>query len=148
MPGERKDILLVEDSSDDVVLVKRALRSAGIAADVALAGDGEEALAALFGREGQPPGPIPKVVILDLKLPKVDGLEVLRRIRAEERTRFLPVVVLTSSSEESDLVRSYELGANSYIRKEVDFEHLCEAVRFIGIYWVLLNEYPREERTG
>jgi two-component system response regulator len=146
MAGERRDILLVEDSADDVVLVKRALRSVGMAADVALAGDGEEALAALFGRGGEEPGSVPKVVILDLKFPKVDGLEVLRRIRTEERTRLLPVVVLISSSEASDLVRSYEHGANSYVRKEVDFQRLCEAVRRIGLYWVLLNEVPHETR--
>jgi CheY-like chemotaxis protein len=142
-PSRNKTILLVEDNPDDVELAKRALKKNNIMNEVTLARDGAEALELLHGRPaGAVPSIHPTVVLLDLKLPKVDGLEVLRRIRADERTRTLPVVVLTSSKEEKDLVESYNLGANSYIRKPVDFTQFTEAVRQLGLYWLLLNEAP------
>ena len=134
-------ILLVEDNPDDEALTIRALRRNNIANDLFVARDGAEALEYLFGTASASP-PLPAVVLLDLKLPKVDGLEVLRRIRSEPGTRLLPVVVLTSSSEERDLVDSYSLGANSYVRKPVDFVQFTEAVRQLGVYWLLLNEPP------
>jgi two-component system response regulator len=135
-------ILLVEDNADDEVLALRALTLNKIANHVDVARDGVEALEYLFGAEGKAPIPLPQVVLLDLKLPRVDGLEVLRRIRADERTRLLPVVVLTSSSEEQDLVESYSLGANSYIVKPVDFNQFTEAVGRLGLYWLVLNQTP------
>lgn len=142
---DRRPILLVEDNPDDVSLALRAFRKVGIQNTVAVAKDGEEAIAWLFG-EGSP-GSIdghdgPSIVLLDLKLPKVDGLEVLQRIRSDVRTRLHRVVVLTSSREESDLVRSYDLGANSYIRKPVDFDKFLEAIGQIALYWLALNEVP------
>jgi len=140
-----KTILLVEDNSDDVKLTLRALKQSKITNEVIVARDGVEALACLFGKEGSQwdeSQKLPQVVLLDLKLPKIDGLEVLRRIRADERTRFLPVVILTSSKEEQDLIKGYSLGANSYIRKPVDFTQFVEAVRSLGLYWLLLNEVP------
>ena len=137
---DEKTILLVEDNPDDELLTRRALEKNRIANRVVVARDGEEALDYLLG--GAPPPPLPQVVLLDLKLPKVDGLEVLRRLRAEARTRLLPVVVLTTSNEERDILESYELGANSYIRKPVDFQQFLEAVRQLGLYWLLLNEPP------
>jgi two-component system response regulator len=139
-----KVILLVEDNPDDEVLTLRALKRNNIRNDVVIARDGAEALECLFGtgtRAGS--GPIsPQVVLLDLKLPKVDGLEVLRRIRADPSMRRLPVVILTSSNEEQDIVEGYNLGANSYVRKPVDFSQFTEAVRNLGLYWLLLNEPP------
>jgi two-component system response regulator len=140
-----KVILLVEDNPDDQVLTRRALKKNNILNEVVIAQDGVEALDYLFGtgvHAGRNTGLLPAIVLLDLKLPKVDGLEVLRRLRADERTRVLPVVVLTSSKEEQDLVRSYSLGANSYIRKPVDFAQFMEAVRQLGLYWLVLNEGP------
>ncbi len=136
-------ILLVEDDPDHELLTIRALRKSHIANDVRVARDGEEAIAMLFG-EGEEALPyVPQVILLDLKLlPKVDGLEVLRRIRENERTRMLPVVVLTSSDEESDIVRSYKLGVNSYIRKPVNFSDFAEATQQLGMYWLVLNECP------
>jgi DNA-binding response OmpR family regulator len=136
-------ILLVEDNPDDEALTRRALAKNNIQNEVVVARDGAEALDYLFGagKRGDP-HPIPEVVLLDLKLPKVDGLEVLRRIRAEERTRLLPVVILTSSKEERDLIAGYGSGANSYIRKPVDFGQFVEAVRQLGLYWLVLNEPP------
>ncbi|HHQ41415.1 MAG TPA: response regulator [Chromatiales bacterium] len=141
-----KTILLVEDNPDDEALTLRALRRNRIANEVVVAHDGVEALDYLFGTgryEGRDPHEQPQVVLLDLKLPKVDGLEVLKRMRAEELTRRVPVVVLTSSSEERDIVDSYDFGANSYVRKPVDFEQFMEAVRQLGMYWLLLNEVPQ-----
>lgn len=143
MTAERV-ILLVEDNPDDEALTLRAFRKNHISNPVVVARDGAEALEWLF-REGahKDRGPSePQVVLLDLKLPKIDGLEVLRRIRANEATRLLPVVILTSSKEESDLIKGYELHVNSYIRKPVDFERFLEAVREIGLYWLVLNESP------
>ncbi len=131
-------IMLVEDDPDHELLTIRALKKSNIANDVRVARDGEEAINLLFGEE-----PIqPQVILLDLKLPKVDGLEVLRRIRDSDRTRMLPVVVLTSSDEERDLVRSYQIGVNSYIRKPVSFTDFAEATRQLGMYWLVLNECP------
>jgi two-component system response regulator len=136
-------ILLVEDNPDDAELTLRAFRKNNIGNMIHVARDGEEAIAWLFGADGgEPPADLPSVVLLDLKLPKVDGLEVLRRIRADERTRLLPVVILTSSREESDLLKGYSLGANSYVRKPVDFGDFLEATRQLGLYWLVLNELP------
>lgn len=128
-------ILLVEDNPDDERLTLRALRRSNIANQIVVAHNGEEALNTLFSLD-----PLPTVVLLDLKLPKIDGLEVLRQIRAHERTRLLPVVILTSSSEERDIMESYSLGANSYVRKPVDFDQFTEAVRQLGLYWALINQ--------
>ncbi len=135
-------ILLVEDDPDHELLTIRALNKSHIANDVRVARDGEEALALLFGDGPGALATLPQVVLLDLKLPKVEGLEVLRRIRENERTRMLPVVVLTSSDEESDIVRSYKLGVNSYIRKPVNFKDFAEATIQLGLYWLVLNECP------
>jgi two-component system response regulator len=140
-----KIILLVEDNPDDIALTLRALKKNNIANKVFVARDGEEALEYLTatGRyAGRAATDRPEVVLLDLKLPKAGGLEVLRAIRANPRTRLLPVVVLTSSSEERDIIASYDLGANSYIRKPVDFNQFVEAVRQLGLYWLVLNQAP------
>jgi two-component system, response regulator len=137
------DILLVEDNPNDAELTLRALKKAHVANEIHVVRDGAEALEFLFGEgayAGRAESALPRVVLLDLKLPKVDGLEVLRRLKSEDRTRKIPVVVLTSSREESDLVASYHLGANSYIVKPVDSEKFFEAVHEIGLYWLLLNE--------
>jgi two-component system response regulator len=138
-----KAILLVEDNPDDEELTLRALKKNNIQNDVFVARDGAEALDYLFGIgpfTGRDVSKMPSVTLLDLKLPKIDGLEVLKRIRADERTKLLPVVILTSSKEEQDLISGYALGANSYIRKPVDFSQFIEAVRQLGLYWLLLNE--------
>ena len=136
--SDTKLILLVEDDPDHELLTIRALKKSNIANDVRVARDGEEAINLLFGEK-----PIrPNVILLDLKLPKVDGLEVLRRIRESDSTRMLPVVVLTSSDEERDVVRSYRTGVNSYIRKPVNFTDFAEATRQLGMYWLVLNECP------
>jgi CheY-like chemotaxis protein len=140
-----KTILLVEDNPDDVELTEMALREQNILNELVVVRDGAEALDWLFGTGAyadRDTSELPSVVLLDLKLPKVDGLEVLRRIREEERTKVLPVVILTSSREEQDLLRGYELGANSYVRKPVDFDQFSKAVRELGLYWLLLNEPP------
>jgi CheY-like chemotaxis protein len=140
-----KVILLAEDNPDDVKLTLRALKKSNILNEVVVAGDGVEALDYLFGTgkfAGRDAGVLPQVVLLDLKMPKVDGLEVLHRIRADKRTKVLPVVVLTTSSEDKDRIESYKLGANSYIRKPVDFNQFAEAVRQLGLYWLVLNEGP------
>ncbi len=138
-------ILLVEDSPDDEALTLRALTKNKIRNEVVVAHDGVEALDYLFATgayAGRDTGILPMVILLDLKLPKIDGLEVLRRLRADERTKFTPVVVLTSSREEQDLINSYSFGCNSYIRKPVDFVQFVEAVRQLGLYWLVLNEPP------
>jgi two-component system response regulator len=139
--SDRKVILLVEDNPDDVDLTLRAFKKANITNEVVVARDGVEALDYLFGA-GAPAGTqreLPQVVLLDLKLPRVDGLEVLQRIRGDARTKFLPVVVLTSSREDQDLVRSYQLGVSSYVRKPVDFTQFMDAARQLGLYWLVLN---------
>ena len=133
-------ILLVEDNEDDIVLTRRALARNKIRNPVVIARDGEEALELLLGTNGK--GVKPAVVLLDLHLPKVDGLSVLKALRADPRTKLTPVVVLTSSKAEQDVLAGYELHANSYIRKPVDFDQFTEAVRQIGLYWLLLNEPP------
>ena len=143
--GPGKVILLVEDNPDDEALTLRAFRKNNVGNEVVVARDGAQALAYLFGDGdggAERPKLLPQLVLLDLKLPKVDGLEVLRRIREDERTRLLPVVILTSSREEMDLTRGYSLGANSYIRKPVDFTQFSEAVRQLHLYWLVLNESP------
>ena len=138
MTDAAKRILLVEDDPDHELLTIRALKRSNIANDVTVARDGEEAMQLLFAEGAM----LPQVILLDLKLPKVDGLEVLRRIRESASTRMLPVVVLTSSDEERDLVRSYQLGVNSYIRKPVNFNDFAEATRQLGMYWLVLNACP------
>lgn len=140
----RRTILLVEDNADDQELTLRAFQKNNIGNRMALARDGEEALDYLFGTgpDGRRKHELPQVVLLDLKLPKVDGLDVLRRIRAAEDTRLLPVVILTSSKEEQDILAGYRLGANSYVRKPVNFDEFVEAARQLGLYWLLLNEAP------
>lgn len=138
-------ILLVEDNPDDVTLTLRAFEQQHITNEIIVARDGVEALDYLFGTGNfadRDTSVLPAVILLDLKLPKVDGLEVLRRLRADDRTKLAPVVILTSSMEEVDVVRSYQLGANSYVRKPVDFLQFAEAVRELGLYWLLLNEAP------
>ena len=142
---ENKIILLVEDNPDDVDLNLRALKKYNLTNKIVVARDGQEALDYLFGTgpyAGRDPTHMPTIVLLDLKLPKVSGLEVLQRLRADPRTRLIPVVVLTSSSQEKDLVESYRLGCNSYIRKPVDFNEFVEAVHQLGLYWMLLNQNP------
>lgn len=143
-----KIILLVEDNPDDVELTIRAFRKNNIANEVVVARDGVEALEYLFGtgaHAGRDTSAQPVVVLLDLKLPRMGGLEVLERIRADERTRLLPVVILTSSKEETDLVSGYRLGANSYVRKPVDFTEFLDAARQLGLYWLVLNEMPPQQ---
>ena len=142
-----KILLLVEDNEDDVELTQRALRQHNLANKVVVARDGQEALDYIF-REGTfshiTKDEEPQLVLLDLQLPKIGGLEVLRRIRGNKETKFLPVVILTTSKEESDIVNSYTHGANSYIRKPVDFEQFSHAVRQLGLYWLVLNEVPSQ----
>lgn len=135
-------LLLVEDNPSDEKLTLRALRSANLENPVVVVRDGAEALAWLFGTAGAERPPLPAVVLLDLKLPRVDGLEVLRRIRADARTALLPVVILTSSVQDEDRIRSYTLGANAYVRKPVDFVEFVEAARVLGLFWMLVNEPP------
>jgi two-component system response regulator len=142
---EEKIILLVEDNPDDVELTIRALKKNNILNRVMVAKDGVEALDYLFGtgvNAGRNLKELPVVILLDLKLPKIDGLEVLKRIRQEESTKLIPVVILTSSMEEIDVINGYNLGANSYIRKPVEFTQFVEAMRCLGLYWLLWNEPP------
>ena len=142
------EILLVEDDPNDVELTLSALSENHLANEVVVARDGVEALDYLFGtgrHAGRDMTAMPQLVLLDLKLPKVDGLQVLRRVRADERTRRLPVVIFTSSSEEEDLIKSYDLGANSYVRKPIDFDQFLEATRQLGLYWLVLNEVAPAE---
>ncbi len=144
-----KIILLVEDNPDDEALTLRALRSSNILNEVVVARDGREALDYLFGEgayAGRDLNIMPEVVLLDLKLPKIDGLEVLRQIRANEKIGFIPIVILTSSGEEKDIMSSYKLGANSYIRKPVDFVQFTESAKQLGLYWLVLNELPPVKR--
>lgn len=143
--NNHKVILLIEDNASDVDLTKRALEQGHIANELVVARDGKEALDFLFGEgayAGRDVSDLPAVTLLDLKLPKVPGLEVLRRLRADTRTRRLPVVILTSSKEQEDLAAGYDLGANSYIRKPVDFEGFAEAIGHLGLYWLVWNEGP------
>jgi len=138
-------ILLVEDNADDVELTLRAFRKSKILNEIVVVSDGVEALDYLFGtgaHAGRDPKRVPEVVLLDLKLPKIGGLEVLRRLRAEEQTRRIPVVVLTSSNEERDVLSSYDLGANSFVRKPVDFAQFVEAAQQLGLYWLVMNQPP------
>lgn len=145
MPDGEPTILLVEDNPDDVELTRRALDESHVANRLDVVRDGVEALEYLFAEgeyAGRDASDLPTVILLDLKLPRVDGLEVLRRIRADQRTRLTPVVVLTSSNEERDIIDSYNLGANSYVRKPVEFEQFLEATRTLGLYWLVVNEPP------
>lgn len=146
---DEKMILLVEDNPDDEALTLRALKKHNIGNKVFVVRDGAEALDFLFctgAYTERDANDMPQVTLLDLKLPKVDGLEVLRRLRADKRTRLLPVVILTSSNEEKDLIHSYKNGANSYVRKPVDFNEFLEAVRELGLYWLVLNRVPPREQ--
>jgi two-component system response regulator len=145
-----KVILLVEDNPDDEALTLRAFKRSHLLNPIIVARDGVEALDFVFGRGAfseRASEPLPTLVILDLKLPKLDGLGVLKAIRADERTRFLPVVILTSSQEEQDLISGYTLGANSYVRKPVDFNEFLDAAKVLGIYWLMINQVP-PERTA
>jgi two-component system response regulator len=144
-----RSILLVEDNPEDVRLTKRALKRNNIANELVVLTDGVEALNYLIrasSTEPGQPGSLPAVILLDLKLPRMDGLELLKEIRSHEQIRRLPVIILTSSKEEQDILKSYDLGANSYVRKPVDFEQFIEAMRCLGLYWLLLNEPP--PKTG
>jgi CheY-like chemotaxis protein len=144
------EILLVEDSPEDAELTIRALRQYKLANHIHVAEDGAEALDFLFCRgacKDRPPRPYPKLVLLDLKLPKVSGMDVLRAIRADERTEAIPVVVFTSSKEEKDLIESYSLGVNAYAQKPVDFKQFSETVREVGMFWLLVNEVPQPAAT-
>jgi two-component system response regulator len=141
--GSNKAILLVEDNPDDQVLLKRAMKKNHLANEIVVANDGVEALDYLFGTgafEGRDTSLQPELVLLDLKLPKMDGHDVLRAMRADPRTKYIPVVVLTSSVEEADMIRSYDLGANSFVQKPIDFEEFVEAAAKLGLYWLVLNK--------
>ncbi len=144
-----RNILLVEDNPDDVELTLRALKQYNVRNQIAVVRDGAEALDFLFARGAYAERsvcPMPAVVLLDLKLPKVDGFEVLQRMRVDERTKLIPVVILTSSKEERDMVNGYKFGANSYVRKPVDFTQFVEAARQLGLYWLVINEPPPQTR--
>jgi two-component system response regulator len=145
MIPKKNIILLVEDNDDDVELTRRAFEKSRIVNEMVVVRDGQEALEYLFvtgAHAGRDPAIMPSVILLDLNLPKLSGLDVLSRIRAEERTRRLPVVILTTSKEEKDVIGGYDLGANSYVRKPVDFAEFADAARQLGLYWLLLNEPP------
>lgn len=144
-----KRILLVEDNPADIELTQRALSKSNVANEMTVVQDGVEALEYLFGRDGKggcPDDDLPVVILLDLKLPRIDGLEILRQIRQEPKTRQIPVVVLTSSDEQKDIVESYKLGANSYVRKPVKFNDFVEAIRQLGLYWLILNISSQHSR--
>jgi len=146
-----KIILLVDDNSDDVALTIRAFKKNNIGNKIIVAKDGVEAMDYLFGmgvHAGRDMKDLPAIILLDLKLPKIDGLEVLKRIRQDERTKMIPVVILTSSGEEKDVLSGYSLGANSYVRKPVEFDQFVEAMRHLGLYWLLWNEPPPVKRQG
>jgi two-component system response regulator len=148
---EKKMILLVEDNPDDVALTLRAFKRSNIANEVVVTRDGVEALDFLFGTgsyAGRDVSVQPEVVLLDLKLPKMDGFEVLKRLRADPRTRMLPVVILTSSREQQDMIQGYDLGANSYVRKPMEFEKFVDAVLHLGLYWLIINEHPPAPSRG
>lgn len=150
MNNSDKVILLVEDNPDDVTLTLRAFKRSHVMNEIAIARDGIEALDFLFGRgefADRATKSLPTLVILDLKLPKLDGLSVLKAIRENDKTRLLPVVILTSSKEEQDLISGYSLGANSYVRKPVDFTEFLDAVKVLGIYWLMMNQTPPERTT-
>lgn len=145
----KKVILLIEDNQDDEMLTLRAMKKNNILNEVIVLRDGEEALDYIFAKgkyEGRDATEVPQVILLDLNLPKVSGLEILRRIREDERTCLFPVVVLTSSNSEKDMVESYKLGANSYIRKPVDFDQFVDSVKQLGLYWLVLNEIPADTK--
>jgi len=149
MNAENGEILLVEDSQDDIDLTMHTLRRENLANNISIARDGEEALDFLFCRGAyaqRAPEQLPRLVLLDLKLPKVDGIEVLAQIKADRRTKIIPVVILTSSREERDLVNSYNLGANSYIQKPVDFDQFRQVVKSLGLYWLVINHRPMSVR--
>ena len=149
--SDTKHILLVEDNADDELLTRRAFKKNNIMNDVVVARDGAEALDYLFGtgtHAGRNVNDLPQLVLLDLNLPRVSGLDVLRRIRGDDRTKLLNVVVLTSSKEDEDVLRSYSLGANSFVRKPVEFQAFTEAVRTLGLYWLILNETAPARRGG
>ena len=144
---ETKKILLVEDNPDDQELIKMGFEESHIANELVVMSDGAQALDYLFGAgkyAGRDVSDTPNVILLDLKLPKVNGLEVLERLRADPRTKLIPIVILTSSSEDEDILASYQLGANSYVRKPVDFNHFAEAIKHLGLYWLILNHKPPE----
>jgi two-component system response regulator len=144
-------ILLVEDNPNDIELTARAFQKSNVANEIVVARDGEEAIDYLFAtgsHANRDAKVMPEVVLLDMKLPKIDGLGVLRRMRADERTKRLPVVVLTSSKEEKDIVSSYDLGANSFVRKPVDFSQFIDAARQLGLYWLVMNEPPPPGRAN
>jgi two-component system response regulator len=148
MGSEPGVILVVEDNPQDATMTLRALKKHNVSNPIVLAHDGAEALDYLYGTgayAGRDPSDLPQVVLLDLKLPKVDGMQVLKRIRSEAVTRTLPVVILTSSDEQRDLIDGYQLGVNSYVRKPVDFNGFIEAVSQLGLYWALINRVPRPE---
>jgi CheY-like chemotaxis protein len=140
-------ILLVEDNEDDIILTKRALQKNNILNELVIARDGAEAIDYLFNQNIKKEN-LPQVILLDLNLPKINGLEVLKKIRENESTKYLPVVILTSSKEEQDLIQSYNLCANSYIRKPVDFNQFMEAVKNLGLYWLVLNQTPYKKQEN
>ena len=143
MSSSEKTILLVEDNPSDIRLTERAFKKSNLVNRLAIVKDGEQALDYLLGKVGDDyQNALPVLVLLDIKLPKIDGLEVLEKIRSSDRTKMLPVVILTSSREQEDVLRGYELGVNSYIRKPVDFEQFAEAIQHLGLYWLILNEGP------
>ncbi|MCK9211139.1 MAG: response regulator [Ignavibacteriaceae bacterium] len=140
------DILLVEDNLNDVELALRALKKSGVANHIFVVNDGEDALDFIYCRnkyENRLPNNVPKIILLDLKLPKVDGLEVLKILKSDEKKKIIPIIVLTSSNQEKDMIESYKLGVNSYIQKPVDFDQFMTAVNQIGMYWLLLNQLPK-----